>query len=101
MKEEFDATQVHDPFRSLEEDSEQTRAWMQEQSRRTERELDTDRDGAAGERLRQLLSIGEIADIDRPEIDPQMIGDLTSQCGMCPPSENGQIFVHRRSNGSG
>ncbi len=60
MRETIHGIEVDDPFRRLESDTEQTRAWMREQSERTERELDIPAGEAATLRLRQLLSIGEV-----------------------------------------
>jgi prolyl oligopeptidase len=67
MRENIHGLEVFDPFRWLESDTEESRAWMQEQSGRTERALDALRDEATGERLRQLLSMGEIGGVSATE----------------------------------
>lgn len=52
--------EIEDPYRSLESDSEQTRAWIEAQTARTEAVLDEWADPEARERLETLLSIGTI-----------------------------------------
>ena len=52
---------VADPYRSLERDSEETRAWIDAQSDRTERFVGEWADAAMRERIDQLLSIGVIS----------------------------------------
>ncbi|HEY2732639.1 MAG TPA: prolyl oligopeptidase family serine peptidase, partial [Polyangiales bacterium] len=54
---------VEDPFRALEHDDAATRAWLDAQSARTERELSARRDPKAEQRLRELLSIGVLSDL--------------------------------------
>lgn len=54
---------VADPYRSLEQHSELTDAWIEAQTDRTERALAALRNPARDERLFQLLSIGSIGEI--------------------------------------
>jgi prolyl oligopeptidase len=54
---------VHDPFRSLEQDSELTREWIAAQTERTERALAPSRDPAAEQRLAQLMAIGSLGGV--------------------------------------
>jgi prolyl oligopeptidase len=51
---------VDDPYRALEEDSELTRTWIDEQTRRTDAALAEWADPSAAQRLDALLSIGSI-----------------------------------------
>jgi prolyl oligopeptidase len=54
---------VEDPYRSLEEDSPQTRAWLEAQSARTEQALQALVEPGMEARLTSLLSIGLIGEI--------------------------------------
>ncbi|MGE0786243.1 MAG: prolyl oligopeptidase family protein [Sandaracinaceae bacterium] len=52
--------EIADPYRSLEEDGETTRAWIDAQTNRTRERLDAWTDPAAVDRLDALLSIGVV-----------------------------------------
>lgn len=54
---------VADPFRALEQDTPETRAWLAAQSERSEQALAKLRDPKVEERLQALLSIGSIGEI--------------------------------------
>jgi prolyl oligopeptidase len=55
--------QVADPYRSLESDTAETRAWLQAQTEHTERSLAAWRDPKAEERLKRLLEIGTLGEV--------------------------------------
>lgn len=57
---ELHGEQIADPYRSLEEESESTRAWIDGQTERTATRLEQWTDPGAAERLDELLSIGVI-----------------------------------------
>ncbi len=65
MVETIHGVEVRDPYRSLEEDTDETRAWIDAQSERASRMLGEWGDSAARERIEQLLSIGVIS---RPSV---------------------------------
>ncbi len=60
VTETLHGVEVADPFRSLEEDSEGTRAWIDAQTARSQALLDAHTDPEAAARLDALLSIGVI-----------------------------------------
>lgn len=57
---ELHGVEIADPYRSLEEDSELTREWIEAQTTRTAERLEGWTDPQAAERLDELLSIGVI-----------------------------------------
>jgi len=63
VTETLHGVEVIDPYRSLEQDSPGTRAWMDAQTARTQRAFDGWARPGARERLDELLSIGVISDV--------------------------------------
>jgi len=70
VTEEIHGRTVADPYRSLEEDSPETREWVDAQTDRTERLLAPHLDGAMRERIASLMSIGLLG-------KPEVAGDRT------------------------
>jgi len=63
VTEQLHGITVEDPYRSLEQRSQLTDAWMTAQTERTEQALGKLRDPAREERLAKLLSIGSFSDL--------------------------------------
>lgn len=81
---------VDDPYRGLEEDSPDTRAWIEAQSRATETALAKARDPKAEARLAELLAIGALSSV-------QLAGDRVFFMLREGSRERPALFVHDRS----
>jgi prolyl oligopeptidase len=83
---------VEDPYRALEEDSPQTRNWIEVQSRATEAALAKARDPKAEARLSELLAIGSIGSV-------QLAGDRVFFMLREGSRERQALFMHDRRSG--
>jgi prolyl oligopeptidase len=90
VTEQVAGIQVEDPFRGLEEDSPNTKAWIEAQSRATEAALSKARDPNAEARLTELLSIGALTSV-------QLAGDRVFFLLREGSRERPALFVHDRS----
>jgi prolyl oligopeptidase len=81
---------VEDPFRGLEEDSANTKTWIETQSRATEAALAKARDPKAEARLAELLTIGALTSV-------QLAGDRVFFTLRDGSRERPALFVHDRS----
>lgn len=67
VTETLHGTEVEDPYRGLEEETPQTRAWIDAQTQRTERRLAPLITPAMAERISKLMSIGLLSDAEIAE----------------------------------